>query len=329
MSTKLSENQQRLLKGLLQENLAPTSGRSGLPTTAIANPNPGPRIGYGTWALMPNPDRAPKAETTRSPNGNLGPAGPLRSGIQDAANNIRANIEAIQNFPVGGDDFGGSGPAGGGYAPPPLVLPRMQLPAPELLAQQAFMAVDTARAPYTAALAALAASRQQGDQAITAANREATTAGRQTQQDWQRRTAGIEGNIASVYRDALSQLAGVVADNNKAMMAAGFQPADTGQTNALGRLSGLGAAARESALVRQRLGADAFRDQQQAVAGVTQAGRGALASTYAQVLGGLQAQQAAAEAAARFEQFNREMALRQQIDQINYDASVQEAMANR
>lgn len=244
----------------------------------------------------------------------------------------RKERNAIKNFPGPDDGSGpsGSGPSGGGYAaPPPLVLPRMQLPAPELLAQQAFMAVDAARSPYTAALSALAQSRTQGEQAITMADREAATAGRQIQGDWQRRTAGIEGNIAGIYRQALDGLASVIAANNQSMMNAGFQPAAAGQNEALSRMAGLGASAREAALVRRQLGADMARDQGAAVAGITQAGRGALSSTYAQVLGSLQAQQAAAEAAARFEQFNREMALRQEIDRINYDASVQEAVANR
>jgi hypothetical protein len=305
-----------------------------LPNPQISRPG-----GGAAWSIRNNPD--PSTRQTQQNTSNRiaaqqrpkrGPAPVDPNGLQKWRDEIQTWV-AINGFPGPEADPGGAGPAGGGgsgyAAPPPLVLPRMQLPAPELLAQQAFMAVDTARAPYTAALAALAASRQQGEQAITAADREATTASARTQQDWQRRTAGIEGNIAAVYRDALSQLAGVVADNNRAMMAAGFQPADTGGNAALGRLSGLGASASEAALVRQRLGADAYRDQRESVRGITQAGREALASTYAQVLGGLQAQQAAAEAAARFEQFNREMALRQQIDQINYYASVQEAVANR
>jgi hypothetical protein len=47
------------------------------------------------------------------------------------------------------------------------------------------------------------------------------------------------------------------------------------------------------------------------------------------VLGGLNLQKAAAEAAARAEQVNRQFALQQEIDRINFDAASQEAAANR
>ena len=41
------------------------------------------------------------------------------------------------------------------------------------------------------------------------------------------------------------------------------------------------------------------------------------------------AQKAAAEAAARSDLFNRQTALQQEIDRINFETSIQEAMANR
>lgn len=246
-----------------------------------------------------------------------------------ARDNWNAGVQAVRNFPNGDVGAGGGGGGGGYSRPAPLVLPRMQLPAPELLAQQAYLAVGAATAPYIQAIQQLATQRAEGNQAITAADREARSQGKQIQSDWRSRTAAVEGNIAGVYREALSGLAAVVSANNQSMMNAGFQPSDAGQMEALGRLSGLGASAREAALVRQQLGADAYRDARSGTAAVTQAGRSTLAATYGQVLGSLRAQQAAAEAAARMEQFNREMALRQEIDRINYDASVQEAVANR
>jgi hypothetical protein len=77
------------------------------------------------------------------------------------------------------------------------------------------------------------------------------------------------------------------------------------------------------------MGEAAVRGDRNARSQITQAGTQSMLSSYAQVLGGLNLQKAAAEAAARAEQVNRQFALQQEIDRINFDAASQEAAANR
>jgi hypothetical protein len=211
----------------------------------------------------------------------------------------------------------------------PLVLPRMAMPSPESLAAQLYAAVGAATSPYQQAIQQLAGQQATAQTGIKQADQTAGESMNQATRDWRAATGQISGQIADVYRTALSSLAGFVGGNNAAMMNAGFAPSDTGGTAAMGRLAGLGASAQEASLARRDMGEQAVRGDRVARSQITQAGNQSMLSSYAQVLGGLNLQKAAAEAAARAEQVNREFALRQEVDRINFDAASQEAAANR
>jgi hypothetical protein len=247
-----------------------------------------------------------------------------RKDLQQAE--LAAYLEALAAG-AGGADPGGSGPS---YAAPaPLRLPRMAMPSPESLAAQLYAAVGAATSPYQQAIGQLAGQQATAQTGIKQADQTAGESMNQATRDWRAATGQISGQIADVYRTALSSLAGFVGGNNAAMMNAGFAPSDTGGTAAMGRLAGLGASAQEASLARRDMGEQAVRGDRAARDQITQAGNQSMLSSYAQVLGGLNLQKAAAEAAARAEQVNREFALRQEVDRINFDAASQEAAANR
>jgi hypothetical protein len=175
----------------------------------------------------------------------------------------------------------------------------------------------------------LAGQQLSAQTGIKQADKTAGMSMNQATRDWRAATGQISGQIADVYRTALSDLASFIGGNNAAMMNAGFAPSNTGGTEAYTRLAGLGASAQEASLARRDMGESAVRGDRNARAQITQSGNQSLAASYAQVLGGLNLQKAAAEAAARAEQVNRQFVLQQEIDRINFDAASQEAAANR
>ena len=253
--------------------------------------------------------------------------------VGQARNDWGSFAEAvIRSTDNGSGDPSGADPSGSGpsyAAPAPLRLPRMAMPSPESLAAQLYAAVGAATSPYQQAIQQLAGQQTTAQAGIRQADQTAGESMNQATRDWRAATGQISGQIADVYRTALSDLARFVGGNNAAMMNAGFAPSDTGGTAAMGRLAGLGASAQEASLARSDMGELAVRNDRAARSQITQAGNQSMLSSYAQVLGGLNLQKAAAEAAARAEQVNREFALRQEIDRINFDAASQEAAANR
>jgi hypothetical protein len=264
-------------------------------------------------------------------------------GFLDIKNRIHGTLSRLDKEQIDLENFLNAGAAaaaadaaarggggGGGYVmPAPLRLPRMAMPSPEEIAAQLYAAVGAATTPFDNAIGQLGGQRNQNEQSILQADRDARTSMSQTTQDWRTQTAGISNQIADVYRVALTGLNDMLNSNNRAMMNAGFAPANNGGSAALGRLSGLGAAAQEASLARRDAGEATVRDMNFGRGQVTQAGRQTLASSYAQVLGSLNLQKAAAEAAARAEQVNQQAAIRREIERINFEAASQEAAANR
>jgi len=305
----------------------------------LANKNPGSRPAISGRAT--NASRQPAAPVRSANSFGVGPAGPvgptsnwLTNALNRGRNQVAGFVDAVVTMPNGGLDLGDpngpSGPSGPSYAAPaPLRLPRMAMPSPESLAAQLYAAVGAATSPYQQAIGQLAGQQVSAQAGIKQADQTAGMSMNQATRDWRAATGQISGQIADVYRTALSSLAGFVGGNNAAMMNAGFAPSNTGGNEAYARLAGLGASAQEASLARRDMGEAAVRGDRNARSQITQAGTQSLAASYAQVLGGLNLQKAAAEAAARAEQVNRQFALQQEIDRINFDAASQEAAANR
>lgn len=307
-----------------------------MPGRLFADMFKGRSQGTGGYTAPPAPQRRPDgigSDAAKRNASHFQGSQRIGQGMRDRlaeADFEQSEFEATLRALAAGAPGPGSGPSGAGYAaPPPLRLPRMAMPSPESLAAQLYAAVGAATSPYQQAIGQLAGQRTNAQAGIKQADRDAGMSMNQATRDWRAATGQISGQIADVYRTALSDLARFVGGNNAAMMNAGFAPSDTGGTAAMGRLAGLGASAQEASLARRDMGEAAVRGDRVARGQITQAGNQSMISSYAQVLGGLNLQKAAAEAAARAEQVNREFALRQEVDRINFDAASQEAMANR
>jgi hypothetical protein len=231
-------------------------------------------------------------------------------------------------------DFGdppadsGNDRSGQGYtAPRPVYLPRLQGPSEAELAQLAFNAVAAARMPYDAQRLNLAMGRSQGQRQIAAADRDARTATAAAYNQWRAATSDLDNRVGGVYDAAARNLAQNMSIANESMLARGFRPQAVNPEILLAMQS-LGANARNYAVNRRAAGEDAARQDATGVGQITQAAQGTLVNTYALVLGQIAQQSAASEAQARLDAENRIFALRREIEQLNNQTAIQEALAN-
>jgi hypothetical protein len=231
---------------------------------------------------------------------------------------------------LGGDDptgGGGGGGRGGRAALANVYLPRLQAPSEAELAKLVFDAVAAAQTPYNVQRQNLAAEQRRGAQSINQAHRDARSEIGRVLNSWRAATSGLEGRVGSAYQAAAQNLAANMSAANNSLLSRGFRPTAV-NPEMLAALQGLGASAQSYATSRRMAGEDMGRDALTGVTQVTQASRGTLAGTYAQVLGQIAAQAAGAEAQARLGAENQIFALRQEIARLNNQTAIQEALAN-
>lgn len=225
--------------------------------------------------------------------------------------------------PGGGSPYGG----GGRYVRPAVSLPRLQTPSEAELAKLVFDVVAASQLPYAAERQNLARARNEGRVEIASADRQARAGTTAAYNQWRAATGDLDNRVGSVYDAAARNLAENMAIANQSLAERGFRP-EAANPEMLAALGALGANARTYSLTRRMAGEDAARADMAGIGQITQAARGTLANTYALVLGQIGQQAAAAEAQARLDAENRIFALRREIEQLNNQTAIQEAMAN-